>query len=159
MHITSIGRFMMYCLTSLTIIPSARIGTREFVVIDILAMLEFAAEKNIAKAPEKSYLKFLEQIGEELMECEDKDFDMFKEKGWGMYRGALRPGNYGFVPMGYFLIERTLGDVSSYGYRCPVFTRDAESKSRFAQVAAQHASTGEGDTPLAKFWASLLEKM
>ena len=73
-----------------------------------------------------------------------------------MYRGVLRPDNYAFMPMGYFLVERTLGDSPSYGYRCPVWTRDA--KAHFAQVAAQGAALGDADT-LANFWKTLLEHM
>ena len=45
----------------------------------------------------------------------------FAAKTGKIFRGVLREGQFSYMPYGWFIVERTLGDAISYGIRTAAF--------------------------------------
>ena len=78
--------------------------------------------------------------------------DAAKEKGHTLFRGQIRPGNFQYMPMGYIVAEKTVGDQHSYGFRTPVFTKNAKSKAVFNELVSAHNAICADADPISNFW-------
>eukprot|EP00959_Pyramimonas_sp_CCMP1952_P412631 8646698-Pyramimonas_sp.AAC.1 len=66
-------------------------------------------------------------------------------------------GTYLYMPMGYAVIERTLGDANSYGIRVAVFDKSPETKAGLNEMLKQMDTSN--DDSLVKFWKAVQTHM
>ena len=87
-----------------------------------------------------------------------EQLDLARETG-RMWKGTLGPNQYMYTPIGSFIIERVLGDVTVFGYRTPCLNNNIQNLNIFKDMLDQYqVSIGEGQTSnVGKFWETVVK--
>ena len=126
-------------------------GTREMIAIEILGLVDYATSAGKDRTADETYFQWLERIMKELNRLEE--VEKLKDLNVEVLRAsALRPGSFAYIPAGYMIMERAVGDLHSYSLRTPSIDATPESAARFKNIMDQaKAAAGEGDS-LMKIW-------
>ena len=128
-------------------------GTREILAICVKDLLSFAADANVQRDEGMSYKDFLDKVLDALRSA----LDGFKDQGGVIYKTMLRPMEFCYMPMGYYVLERTVGDVHGYGYRTAAYDNNAENLTVLELMKSQmEAAAGQGHS-LVRFWKLILD--
>jgi hypothetical protein len=141
-------------------LPSCRYiesGVREAIYVKAADLLGYglAAAMEI-RSPKPDFTVHLEHIMKSITTAEQ--LTAFAEHGT-MYKAIMRPGHYSYTPQGYFCLERTVGDASTFSIRCQPFDKTAASVAAFKGLCAAARDWHGEDHALVKFWSSLLEEL
>ena len=124
-------------------------GTREIVCAHVLALMEYGVQHGFALEDKHTYTDYLDQVFSSL--DNETSLDNFHASGM-LRRACIRPGQLVYIPMGWMMMERTIGDVYAYGFRTAAFDTTEKSVASFREMIVQlKAFAGEED-PLVKFW-------
>ena len=101
------------------------IGSREFVAIHAPSLCGWALEgARVARKDGDTYKGFLGEAVEAISADSIAGFaamKIFRGEAGKIFRGVLREGQFSYMPYGWFIVERTLGDAISYGIRTAAF--------------------------------------
>ena len=131
-------------------------GSREIVCAPVLALMEYGVDAGIAREEKQTYLDFLNMIYSSIDDQES--LEQFKAFG-KLQKVSLRAGQFLYVPMGWLILERTLGDVNAYGYRTAAFDATAQSVANFNTMRTQLEAIAGKEDPLVKSWAAVAAKL
>ena len=128
-------------------------GAREIIAISIPSLIEFVAEAGIERALGMTYKSFLEGIIAEL----HHSLDMFSSKGGEIFKGVMRAGSFCYMPFGYMVIERTLGDTHGYGFRAAALDATPAGVEALGQMQRELKAIAGDEDALVKLWATVID--
>ena len=129
-------------------------GSREVIAIDIIGLVEFAVEAGKTRDIKETYFSWLERIVDEIRT--DEDVEKLKTLNVEILRSTLRQGSFCYVPAGWIIVEKAVGENHCYSLRTPTMDKTEKSVNRFKDMLAQAlVSAPEGDN-LMKVWAEYL---
>ena len=129
-------------------------GAREMIMIDVPSLVEYAGTVGLTKKEKEIYMEYVARVlGDIVLE---EQLDMF-EKISCMHHATLRAGEYMYIPLGFVVMERTLGDVNSYGYRTASLEKTEKTVAKFREMKQQLEATVTPEDALVRFWTTVLE--
>ncbi|CAK0839299.1 unnamed protein product, partial [Prorocentrum cordatum] len=124
-------------------------GVREVIATSVHSLLKFADSVGIVRSEKHGYFDFMSHVAGNLKE-DSSMLDKYLEEGGQLLKAKMVAGTYLYMPMGYAVIERTLGDANSYGIRVAVFDKSPETKAGLNEMLKQMDTSN--DDSLVKFW-------
>ena len=125
-------------------------GVREIIAVNVQGLTEFAGEAGITRSATGTYMEYFEDILDRLLV--PTNLELFQQKGGVMFKGAMRPCSFCYIPMVYIVLERTFGDANSYGFQTSAFDKTEKSVQVFKEMTQQLKVVAGSEDVLFKFW-------
>ena len=123
-------------------------------MVDVATLVEYAGNAGISRGDKESYTEYLSTALGSIVDTERLEA---LGKAGLMHRCTMRAGEYLYTPMGFIVMERTLGGVYSYGYRTASFEKTEKTVGIFREMKQQLEVVAGADDPLVKLWQTVLE--
>ena len=132
-------------------------GQREVVVLSFDSMYDYQATISLEVTQGQNFFGHMEELLETL--STDESMQAFHKHGAVMWHGILEPGSFFYVPMGHWVVERTLNTTCVCGMRTAVLESSPQAFSGWKRLREAHESMAGSDTALGKFWTTVNQFM
>merc|ERR1711953_391874 len=107
-------------------------GVREILVTSFSSLLNYVMKTEVEKPEGADFFQFLsDQIGSI---AGPDQLNAWKESGGKIFKAVLHPGEFMYIPMAHFTVERVVGDNTVYGFRAASLNPQQESVENFSNL-------------------------
>ena len=129
-------------------------GTREIIAIDIIGLVEYATVVGKIRRPEETYFTWLERTIDSINSA--ADMEKFQELKIEILRATLGPWSFCYVPAGWIIAEKAVGEAHSHSLRTPTLDNTEKTLSRLKNMIEQAYVSDVGADGLKAVWDEYL---